>query len=152
MFAVALARLCGRLQTMGRDGPTLQDAGHTLLFNSSTTVTIGDGMKAQFWHHSWLDGEAPRNLAPHLFECVKRKNKTVHQELQNDKWIHSLRGKITYTTHIEEFVSLWIRFQNIHLQNRSPRFNHLEMDVRRNIFHSLGLLHLVPRKLQDVPA
>jgi len=44
-----------------------------LLFNASTIVTVGDGKKAHFWHHSWLDGEAPKNLAPHLFELVKRK-------------------------------------------------------------------------------
>ena len=44
-----------------------------LLFNPSTIVTLRDGKKAQFWHHSWLDGEAPKNLAPHLFELVKRK-------------------------------------------------------------------------------
>ena len=31
-----------------------------LLFNASTRVTIGDGNRARFWHHSWLDGEAPR--------------------------------------------------------------------------------------------
>jgi hypothetical protein len=29
--------------------------------------------KTRFWHHSWLDGEAPKNLAPHLFELVRRK-------------------------------------------------------------------------------
>jgi hypothetical protein len=50
-----------------------------LLFNSSTIITIGDGAKAHFWHNSRLEGEAPRNLAPHLFELVKRKNKSVQQ-------------------------------------------------------------------------
>jgi len=41
-----------------------------LFFNASTTVSIGNGKKTKFWHHSWLDGEAPRNLAPHLFDLV----------------------------------------------------------------------------------
>ena len=86
-----------------------------LLFNLSTMVTIGDGAKARFWHNSWLEGVAPRNLAPHLFLLVTRKNKTVQQELQNKNWIRSLRGKITTATHIEEFVSLWIRIQNVQL-------------------------------------
>jgi len=76
-----------------------------LLFNASTIVTIGNGAKAQFWHNSWLDGEAPRNLAPHLFQLVKRKNRSVQQELQNNKWIRSLQGKITTATQVEEFVS-----------------------------------------------
>jgi len=78
-------------------------------------VTIGDGAKARFWHNSWLEGVAPRNLAPHLFLLVTRKNKMVQQELQNNNRIHSLRGKITTATHIEEFVSLWIRIQNVQL-------------------------------------
>jgi hypothetical protein len=87
-----------------------------LLFNASTIVTVGNGTKAQFWHHSWLEGEAPRNLAPQLFELVRRKNRSVQQELQNDGCIRSLRGKITTATHQEEFISLWIRIQNIQLQ------------------------------------
>lgn len=73
-------------------------------------------MKTQFWHHSWVDGEAPRNLAPHLFELVRRKNRSVQQELHNHAWIRALRGRITTATHVEEFVSLWIRLQNIQLQ------------------------------------
>ena len=82
-----------------------------LLFNLLTVDTIGDGAKARFWHSSWLEGVAPRNL----FLLVTRKNKTVQQELQNNNRIHSLRGKITTATHIEEFVSLWIRIQNAQL-------------------------------------
>jgi hypothetical protein len=54
-----------------------------LLFDSSTKVTIGDDAKARFWHSSWLDGEAPKYLAPHLFDLVRRKNKSVQQKLQN---------------------------------------------------------------------
>jgi hypothetical protein len=52
-----------------------------LLFNASTKVTIGDGEKARFWHNSWLDGEAPKHLTPHLFKLVKRKNRSVKLEL-----------------------------------------------------------------------
>lgn len=80
-----------------------------LLFNSSTTVTIGSGNKARFWHHSWLDGEAPRYLAPHLFMLVRRKNRMVRQELHNGNWIKSLQRHITTTTQIQEFIGLWIR-------------------------------------------
>ena len=87
-----------------------------LLFQASTTVTIGSGVKAKFWHHSRLDGEAPLNLALHLFELVRRKNKSVAQELTNLAWIQSLRRKITTTTQVEEFVSLWIRIQQVSLQ------------------------------------
>jgi hypothetical protein len=89
-----------------------------LLFNAPTIVTVGDGKKAQFWHHSWLDAEAPKNLAPHLFELVKRKNRTIQQELHNNNWIRLLRGRITTATHLEEFVLLWLRVQSIQLQPR----------------------------------
>ena len=88
----------------------------SLLFNASTIVTVGDGMKTQFWHHSWLDGEAPKNLALHLFELARRKNKSMQQELYTHSWIRALRGRITTATHVEEFVSLWIRLQNVQLQ------------------------------------
>ena len=73
-------------------------------------------MKTQFWHHSWLDGEVPRNLATYLFELVRRKNRSVQHELHNHTWIRALRGRITTVTHVEEFVSLWIRIHNIQLQ------------------------------------
>jgi hypothetical protein len=86
-----------------------------LLFKASTEVTIGDGEKSRFWHNSWLDGAGPRHLAPHLFDLAKRKNRSVKQELQNNSWIRSLSGQITTAVQIEEFISLWIRFQNIHL-------------------------------------
>ena len=71
-----------------------------LLFNASTRVTIGDGNKARFWHHSWLEGEATRYLAPNLFKLVRRKNMTVHQELNNGNWIRLLRTRITSTLQV----------------------------------------------------
>jgi len=86
-----------------------------MLFNASTTVTIGDGAKARFWHNNWLEGEAPKYLAPNLFQLATRKNRTVQRELHSDNWMRSLRCHITTATHIEEFVSLWIRIQDVHL-------------------------------------
>ena len=71
-----------------------------LLFNASTRVTIGDGNGARFWHHSWLEGEAPRYLAPNLFKLVRRKNRMVHQELNNGNWIKSLHTRITSTLQV----------------------------------------------------
>jgi hypothetical protein len=77
-----------------------------LLFNASTIVTIGDGVKASFWHNNWLEGEAPKYLAPNLFQLANRKNRTIQQELCNGNRIRSLGHCITTATHIEEFVSL----------------------------------------------
>jgi hypothetical protein len=47
---------------------------------------------------------------------VTRKNKSVQQELHNGNWILYLRKRVHITEHIEEFVSLWIRIQAVHLQ------------------------------------
>jgi hypothetical protein len=86
-----------------------------LLFNSSITITLGDGAKARFWHHNWLEGEAslegeaPRYLASNLFQLAPRKNRIVQHELRNNNWIRSLRERITSVVHIEEFISLWVR-------------------------------------------
>ena len=46
---------------------------------------------------------------------MRRKNKSVQQELRKNSWIRSLGGRITTTVQVEEFVSLWIRLQNIQL-------------------------------------
>jgi len=59
----------------------------------------GSGKKAKFLHHTLLDGKAPRNLASHLFQLVKKK--TLQQELANDTWIQTLQGKIATASQIE---------------------------------------------------
>jgi hypothetical protein len=85
-----------------------------LLINSSTTVTIGNGDKAYFWHHNWLEGEAPRYLAPQLFKLVHMKNRMICQQLHNGNWSRALQVPIT-TTQLQEFIGLWIRLQNVQL-------------------------------------
>ena len=92
------------------------NAADRLVYNASTTIMVGNGRKAQFSHHSSINGEAPRNLAPHLFELVKSKNKSVEQELCNVAWIRILSSNITTTIQFEELLSLWIRLQNVQLQ------------------------------------
>jgi hypothetical protein len=87
-----------------------------LLFNASTTIIIGNGHKAQFWHHAWLEGEALRYLVPNLFKLARRKNRAVNQELHNGSSIRSLRTQITTTSQIREFIDRWIRLLNVQLQ------------------------------------
>ena len=43
-----------------------------LFFNSSIKITLCDGAKTRFWHHNWLEGEAPRYLALNLFFSLFR--------------------------------------------------------------------------------
>ena len=41
------------------------------LFRVSTIVFLGDGNKASFWNCSWLNGLAPRDIAPGLLQPTK---------------------------------------------------------------------------------
>jgi hypothetical protein len=40
------------------------------LFRASTVVTIGNSLKAELWNSSWLDGRAPRDIAPGLYRLA----------------------------------------------------------------------------------
>jgi hypothetical protein len=51
-----------------------------IILNHIVEFRFNVGKKAKFWH-SWLQGTAPRHLAPQLFNLMKRKNKTVKREL-----------------------------------------------------------------------
>ena len=76
------------------------------LFNASTIVTVGRGDKTSFWHSSWINGTAPKNIAPSLFLKVKRKNVTVLKALQNNNWVSHVCPLLT-SEEIHEYVTLW---------------------------------------------
>jgi hypothetical protein len=75
------------------------------LFNASTIVTIGDGKMTDFWRSSWIQGQAPKNIAPTLFMKAKRKNISVCQALTNNHWMHFC-SPYTHEEEIKEFISL----------------------------------------------
>jgi hypothetical protein len=54
------------------------------LLHTSTIVTVGIGNKALFLHSRWLNGQAPKNLAPHVFSKSREKNIIVQKALQNN--------------------------------------------------------------------
>jgi hypothetical protein len=51
------------------------------LFNASTIVNIGNGKMADFWGSNWIEGRAPRTIAPSLYKKARRKNVTVFKAL-----------------------------------------------------------------------
>ena len=53
------------------------------LFRASTIVTVGNGKTAKFWEASWLQGKAPRDIAPRLYKLAWRKHLTVKEQLEN---------------------------------------------------------------------
>jgi hypothetical protein len=86
------------------------------LFNASTTVTVGNGKIAEFWKSSWIQGQAPKNIAPTLFTKAKRKNITVDKALTNNNWIR-LCSPYTGEGELREFVSLWQAIGNMQKLN-----------------------------------
>jgi hypothetical protein len=89
-----------------------------LLFVASTRLTIGDGKRASFWKSAWLNGQRPCDVAPHLFSNSKRKNRTLHQALLANNWIHdiNLRHPSFSGQHFIEYICLWRETRRILLR------------------------------------
>jgi hypothetical protein len=51
-------------------------------FCASTFTIVGDGRKALFWEDRWIDGEAPRDIAPNLFLMVPARTRAQMSVLQ----------------------------------------------------------------------
>jgi len=92
------------------------DAIDRQLFRASTTVTIGDGLKASFWQSSWLHGKAPMDLYPDLYRLAWRKNRSVKEELQNQSWTRGL-WRMETVDEMAQFVELWDHVHNVQLLN-----------------------------------
>lgn len=76
------------------------------LFTASTIVTIGKGDKASFWHSSWINGQAPKYIAPTLFQKTKRKNVTLKKAMDENKWVSHIYP-IQSFEEMQEFIGLW---------------------------------------------
>lgn len=80
----------------------------------STVVTVGNGTKAKFWESSWLDGKAPRDLAPNLYKSAWRKNQTIKEDLINDNWMRGL-WHMSDAIQMAELVTLWALIIDVNL-------------------------------------
>jgi hypothetical protein len=57
------------------------DTTDRLLFTATTSIIVGDGLRASFWSSAWLQGQRPRDIAP---------NKTISEGLHNIMWIKDI--------------------------------------------------------------
>jgi hypothetical protein len=89
------------------------------LFRLSTRVTVGDGHCANFWESAWIDGKAPRDLAPNLYKLAWRKNNTVEDDLKDMNWTRVLWHMST-VDQMSEFVLLWGLVQEVQLVPDQP--------------------------------
>jgi hypothetical protein len=76
------------------------------LFQASTYIRVGNGKKAMFWHNKWLQGSAPKDIAPNLFHLARFKKRTMHKELMNDNWMCAVR-QLSTQVELREFIRLW---------------------------------------------
>lgn len=88
------------------------DSDDLKLFNVATRVHVGNGRKAAFWTSAWLHGEVPAVLFPALYKHTKRKNRSVHDAMTDNKWIRDIDYSMTQQI-IAEFLSLWDRLQDV---------------------------------------
>lgn len=93
------------------------DAADRALFDRATTVTVGDGKLASFWHSSWLTSPCLATLFPDLFKRSRGKNKCVADALINGTWVRDLRQQANSDL-AQNFLILWraIRAANVILQ------------------------------------
>jgi hypothetical protein len=81
-------------------------------FEATTIINIGDGSIAKFWKSRWLQGMAPADIAPGIFQLVRWKNISVKQGLGENRWIRSLR-EINTEVLVQEFLRLWLLVREV---------------------------------------
>jgi hypothetical protein len=87
------------------------------LFFCSTSVLVSDGKSTPFWEARWLNGAAPKDLAPNLFRSSRYKRRSVYKELQGLNCIRNL-GDITTEDMLEEFTMLFMALNLVTLNDR----------------------------------
>lgn len=89
---------------VGSEAPCNEDDKQ--LFRASTVVSIGNGRRSEFWESSWLQGRAPRDIAPSLFRLAWRLHQSVCDDLLNNNWTRGL-WRMNTAQEMTEFISLW---------------------------------------------
>jgi hypothetical protein len=99
---------------VGLGNPCLEEEMN--IFFAATTITLRNGKKTHFWFAPWLNGRAPKHVAPKIFEVSKRKKWMVSQALANAAWIVNINFKAPFTEdHLAQFLELCILVNNVHL-------------------------------------
>ena len=75
---------------------------------------MGNGRTVKFWEPTWLNGQAPRDIAPRLYKLAWRKHLTVQEQMENMKWTRGL-WRMTSEEEMIEFVVLWDLVESVEL-------------------------------------
>lgn len=86
----------------------------TALFRACTTISLGNGQRAMFWHDRWIQGNSPLDIAPDLYKLAWRKKENVATALTNGQWKRGLR-RLSSTLEINQYVHLWDLLREVQL-------------------------------------
>jgi hypothetical protein len=92
----------------------MNDQTDRQLFFSSTQIIVGDGRNTPIWKSRCIDGVAPKDIAPNIFQKVRFKRRSVHTELQNMNWARNISDLDT-TVLVAEFVMLFMSLEPVQL-------------------------------------
>lgn len=99
--------------------PFATDKSARALFNVVVRFNLGDGRKISFWHDPWLEGASLASSAPALFKQCTKRNLTVDQAIQDNKWIRHLKRELPLDA-INQLLWLCDKIANINLQAGTP--------------------------------
>jgi hypothetical protein len=88
------------------------------LFFSSTIMIVGNGKNTLFWKSRWLNGLAPKETTPNLFQIARFKKRYVYKELLNNNWIRNLQN-VQSLIQLEEFTNLFMTLSSISLNEQN---------------------------------
>lgn len=79
----------------------------------------GDAAKRNSsWDSAWVEGRRPKDLMLLVYAISKKKEKSLHQEKENDAWIDDLDLEANPPILVElivQLVALWTVVRNIHI-------------------------------------
>ena len=86
---------------------TGEDADILPMFRAATTIRLGDGSRARFWHDHWIEGGCSvADVVPALFSFVRKKNKSVAEAFDNNSWTKDVRGGLSLLAVFNRLVAI----------------------------------------------
>jgi hypothetical protein len=92
------------------------DSTDLLFFAACTKIKIGNGQTASFWKDRWLNGLAPAEVDPLLFDIARRKKLTVAQALAHGSWLRGI-SRIRNEEELHQFLQLWALIEEVQLSD-----------------------------------
>jgi hypothetical protein len=100
--------------------PTPCEAADRQLFQSCAKISVGNGVRTVFWSDRWMDGVAPMDLAPGLFNLARQKQISVADAIREGGWMKGLQRMSTADL-LHSFVTLWHKVQLFHVNEEEDK-------------------------------